>query len=202
MEDTIFEVTEVQSVSAIPYPNLVTRKLLRLPIWMYRAGLGWLMNLLQIMVLTTEGRKTGLPRHTAIEFRAHGRKLYVVSAWGERPDWYRNLLANPSVSLFQGNNRFSAQAQPVTDSSEALRVLNLFRKTAPARYDAIMSLMSTRDTVSMDNLPDISGEFTIVRFDPVPGRLLLPTVPTDRRWVWPAVLAGLLLMMVVRRTKA
>lgn len=201
MADSVFEVAAVQT-PGIPYPNFVVRKLLRLPIELYRAGLGWLLNRLHIMVLTTEGRVSGLPRYAAIEYRAHGSKIYAVSAWGERPDWYQNLLAHPTVSLSLGDQHFSAHAQTVTDPSEALRVLNVFRKAAPARYDAIMTQLSTKPAVNRLNLPDVSSEFTIVRFD-LDGKLLtLPVVMADRLWVWPALLGGLLLAaLVVRRIK-
>lgn len=203
MTDSIFEATPTHKAdSGIPYPNIPARKLLRLPIWLYRTGLGGLLNRFHIMLLTTEGRKSGLPRHTAIEYRAHGSKIYVVSAWGERSDWYRNLLVNPTVSLRQGERSLSAQAHPVTDTGEALRVLNLFRKTAPAWYDALLTQLSTEQNVNRMNLPNISSEFTIVRFEPLSDHLVLPVVPTDRRWVWLVGLSLVLFLMFVRRTKA
>ena len=68
----------------LPYPQGLGRWLLRLPLLLYRLGLGWLANSFRLMVLTTWGRKSGLPRHTAIEYRAHGSKIYVISAWGSR----------------------------------------------------------------------------------------------------------------------
>jgi deazaflavin-dependent oxidoreductase (nitroreductase family) len=159
------------------------------------------------MILTTQGRKSGLPRHTAIEYRAHGRKLYVISAWATRPDWYQNLVANPVVSLRLGERKLSADAHVVTDSDEALRVLNVFRKTAPAVYDALMTRLSSEDAVSRKNLPDVSDQFTIVRFEPVDGRsLTLPTVEADWRWIWPLALFVIFVLLVVgdagRRAKA
>jgi deazaflavin-dependent oxidoreductase (nitroreductase family) len=184
-----------------PYPGNIVRSLLRLPIWLYRAGLGSIVNLMHIMVLTTEGRKSGLPRHTAIEYRTHGSKIYVVSAWGDRPDWYRNLSVNPVVSLRRGTRQLSARAHVVNDASEALRVLNLFRKTAPAVYDAVLTRLSTEEAVSRKNLHDVSDQFTIVRFDPIEGRLLLPTVTTDLRWVWLVLISLFAMVFVVTKTK-
>jgi deazaflavin-dependent oxidoreductase (nitroreductase family) len=202
MDEMVVEAVTAKPVAGFPYPNRVTRSLLRAPIWLYRAGLGSLLNVMHIMVLTTRGRKSDLPRHTAIEYRAHGRKVYVVSIWGGQPDWFQNLLINPLVSLRLGARQLSAEAQIVTEAGEALRVLNLFRKTAPVVYDAVLTRLSTEQSVSLQNLPEISSQFTIVRFEPIPGRLVLPTVQADWRWVWSLILVfAVVTMLMVRRAK-
>jgi deazaflavin-dependent oxidoreductase (nitroreductase family) len=171
----------------------LSRALLRLPIWMYRLGLGRLMGLTRLMVLTTWGRKSGLPRHTAIEYRAHGSKIYVISAWGQRPNWYRNLLDQPVVRLRMGGQVLNARAQVVTDSSESLRVLYLFRKRAPFFYDALLAHLSSRESVNPRTLPEVSDLFTVVRLEPSNTVVGPPTVEPDLRWLWPVM--GLLLML-------
>lgn len=206
MEDGILELSAKQQPPTsvgFPYPNALMRHLLRLPIWMYRIGLGSLLNLAHIMILTTRGRKSGLPRHTAIEFRVHGSKIYVVSAWGERPHWYQNLMLDPGVTLRLGTRQIGAQAHVVDDAGEALRVLHLFRKKAPAVYDAILTRLSTEESVSLKNLPDVSHQFTIVRFDAMPGEARLPAVKADLRWIWPLALVFFVAAgVVVRRGRA
>jgi deazaflavin-dependent oxidoreductase (nitroreductase family) len=176
----------------LPYPFGLSRAMLRLPIYGYRLGLGWLMQQIGLMVLTTWGRKSGLPRHTAIEYRTHGSKVYVVSAWGRRPNWYRNLIEQPVVRIRMGRHRFSARASVVEDSGEALRVLYLFRKRAPVIYDAILAHLSEQDSVDVRTLPDVSDRFTIVRFDPSNEVVGPPTVDADLRWLWAA--AGMMLL--------
>lgn len=191
----------------IPYPNGIFRHLLRLPIWFYRLGLGSLMNFIHIMVLTTRGRTTGIPRHTAIEYRAHGSKIYVVSAWGSRPQWYQNLLVNPIVSLRQGKRSFKASAHKVDDPDEALRALYLFRKTAPVIYDPVLARLSSENAINGKTLPNVSHEFTVVRLDPEDSAEHLPTVTEDLKAFWLiALLVGtitfiLILFAGTRRTK-
>jgi deazaflavin-dependent oxidoreductase (nitroreductase family) len=191
----------------IPYPDGIFRHLLRLPIWLYRLGLGSLMNFMHIMVLTTRGRTTGLPRHTAIEYRAHGRKIYVVSAWGVRPQWYQNLLINPIVGLRQGQRSLKARARKVDDPDEALRALYLFRKTAPAIYDSLMARLSGENAINGKTLPNVSHEFTVVRLDPEETAENLPTVTDDLKTFWLfALLTGtitlaLMLFAGTRRSK-
>jgi deazaflavin-dependent oxidoreductase (nitroreductase family) len=179
----------------IPYPNGIFRHLLRLPTWLYRLGLGSFMSFMHIMVLTTRGRNSGLPRHTAIEYRAHGSKIYIVSAWGTRPQWYQNLLVNPVVSLRQGQRSINARAHVVDDPNEALRALYLFRKTAPAVYDPLMARLSSKEAVSGRTLPNISHEFTIVRLDPEANGEAPATVADDLKQFW--LLAGIIALLFI-----
>ncbi len=184
----------------LPFPAGISRQLVRLPIWLYRMGLGGLMSTAHTMVLTTWGRKSGLPRHTAIEYRTHGSKIYVVSAWGRRPNWYRNLIEQPVVRVRLGGQVFSARAQVVDDAGEALRVLYLFRKRAPIIYDPILAYLSNRQSVNSRTLPDVSDKFTIVRLVPSDEVVGPPTVEDDLMWVWPV--AGLALLGIWRLVSA
>ncbi len=165
----------------LPYPGEFFRRLLRLPIWLYRLGLGPLLENVHLMVLTTAGRTSGLPRYTAIEYRLHGSKTYIISAWGERPHWYKNLLAHPVVGVAQGGRRFMARATVIYDPGEATRVLYLFRKRAPAIYDALLARLSREETVSARTVPTITDHFVIVRLDPAPDASGPPPVQADWR---------------------
>src|SRR5690606_8582246 len=118
-----------------------------------------LIEAAHIMVLTTRGRTTQLPRHTAIEFRTHGSKLYVVSIWGARPNWYQNLLNNPDVTIQRGGRTYAAKAYLVTNSGEALRVLHLFRRRAPGIYDSIIARLSDRNSIDSRSLHEVTGAF-------------------------------------------
>lgn len=182
MQDYQLEAQDAGVMDRIPYPNSFARFLLRSPISFYRMGLGGVMNFAQIMILTTRGRVSGMARHTPIEYRVHGSKVYVVSAWGKRPQWYQNLRVDPLVTIQQGKRTFAAQAQTVKDTSEAMRVLYLFRKRSPPIYDALLSHLADAD-VTTRTLPDVSSQFTIVRFDPLPGPSTLEPLPQNWRWL-------------------
>lgn len=191
----------------IPYPNAFTRGLLRLPIALQRSGLGGLLGLTSLMVLTTRGRKSGLPRYTALEYRRHGSKLYVVSGFGTRPNWYQNLVCDPNVTLKIGRQVYSARAYPVEDRSEALRALYMFRRMLSILGMSDFDLHRNRSeteilggyAVRYYELPDVVHEYTIVRFElcDTPGGL--PAIPADRVWVWPALAALGLLIGAIRR---
>ncbi|HKI54146.1 MAG TPA: nitroreductase family deazaflavin-dependent oxidoreductase, partial [Anaerolineales bacterium] len=89
-------------------PSKALRFGLRLPIFLYRIKLGWLLGD-RFLMLTHTGRKSGLPRHTVIEVVKHDKETdtyYVVSGWGEKSDWYRNIRKTPQVTVQSGRRKF------------------------------------------------------------------------------------------------
>jgi deazaflavin-dependent oxidoreductase (nitroreductase family) len=70
---------------------------------------------LNLLLLTTTGARTGRPRTTALTFQAAGPGRYVVVAAagdpGRGPDWLRNLIAEPAVTLEIGEETFAATAR-------------------------------------------------------------------------------------------
>ena len=57
---------------------------------------------MKVLLLTTTGRKTGLPRTSPILYIHQGQD-YIISAHqaghNRHPSWYLNLVANPNVSV-------------------------------------------------------------------------------------------------------
>jgi deazaflavin-dependent oxidoreductase (nitroreductase family) len=187
----------------IPLPRGVVRMLLRLPILFYRLGLGDLMNAAHIMILGTRGRKSGLTRYTPVEYRRHGSKIYLYSAWGERPQWFQNIADCPEVLVQQGRHQFTAQATVVTHSGESLRVLHLFRRIAPFVYDPLIARLSARERIDARTLPDVSHQITIIRIDESPGTLDLRPLPASLAWVWGALLAlGVVTTLIIGLTRS
>lgn len=175
----------------IPYPNQITRWIFRAPVLMYRLGLGWLAGVAPFLILTTIGRKTHRIRYTALEYRRHGSKFYVVSGWGQKADWFRNLMAHPCATVKIGRQSYSVRASLVDEHAELLSVLYMFRHML-ALLDNVPS------PVTLKTLAEVADKFTIVRLDIADERPALPAVPADRAWIWPTVLAcGLLVGAVV-----
>jgi deazaflavin-dependent oxidoreductase (nitroreductase family) len=181
----------------IPYPQGALRWLMHLPVLGYRAGFGIPLNALGVMILTTVGRRSGAPRPVPIAYQMHGSKVYVVSGWGERPNWYQNILEHPGVTVQRGNLVYPAEAIPVTHSGEALRVLHLFRRRAPGVYDALIARLSDRPSIDERTLHEVTDRFTIVRIERRSGALTVPPVPVDQGWIAPALVGGGLLVLLV-----
>jgi deazaflavin-dependent oxidoreductase (nitroreductase family) len=180
----------------LPYPGSLAGKLAaRVPLLLFRMGLGDLLMALRLMVLTTRGRRTGKLRRAMLEFRRHGRKVYVVSAWGQQSHWVHNAAAQADVTVQMGGRTQHALATPVTDRAEAARALNLFRQAAPARYDNVMERMIARP-VNGRNLREVSQDFTIYRLDLTDQEPVMPPLPVNLRWLWLAGLAALVLLVI------
>jgi deazaflavin-dependent oxidoreductase (nitroreductase family) len=146
-------------------------------------------------VLTTRGRKSGLARHAILEYRRHGSKLYLVSAWGIQPHWYQNLIADPLVTVQMGTQEQKAVAHVVDNPGEALRALYMFQRTSPI-YDLILASMSSADTIDLRTLKQVANEFTVIRLDLQTGTPPLGGVRPLNRWLGPLVLfLGVALMV-------
>ena len=156
-------------------PQGVTRAIFQLPISLYRLGWGGFLGWLPMLVISARGRQSGQTRHAMVEFRRHGSKYYVFSAWGERADWYRNLLRHPRVTIQHGAHVFAADAAPVTDDAEALRALYLFTRNSRL-YELVFAGMSSAQAADLNSLADVAQEFTLVRLAPTDDEPELPPV--------------------------
>jgi len=87
----------------------------------------------RLVLLTTVGRKTGQRRTTPMMFHRDGDRLLVIASnvgAPEHPQWYRNLLANPRVTVEVGNQTYDAVAAP-TESEERARLWAMLKQTYP-----------------------------------------------------------------------
>jgi deazaflavin-dependent oxidoreductase (nitroreductase family) len=94
-------------------PHGLTRLAFRLPIWLYRLHLGWLLGQ-RLLLLTHIGRKSGLPRQAVIEVVRHDPASdthIIASGFGTQVDWFRNIQQNPNVVVQSGARRLEAVAE-------------------------------------------------------------------------------------------
>jgi deazaflavin-dependent oxidoreductase (nitroreductase family) len=75
--------------------------------------------------LTTTGRRTGKAHEIEIWFGVIDATMYFISGNGPNADWYRNALANPSVSVRLAGAVHRGVARAVTDAEERRRVGDL-----------------------------------------------------------------------------
>jgi deazaflavin-dependent oxidoreductase (nitroreductase family) len=77
-----------------------------------------------LLLLTTTGAKSGQLRTTPMMYIPDGDRLLVIASNAGapvHPDWYRNLVAYPEVTVEVGNEIFEAIAI-VTDGPERQRL--------------------------------------------------------------------------------
>ena len=70
-----------------------------------------------ILLLTTRGRGTGSEHTVPLLYLRDRERLVVIASYGGRdrhPEWYLNLVADPSVTAQLGGERLSLQARTAT----------------------------------------------------------------------------------------
>jgi deazaflavin-dependent oxidoreductase (nitroreductase family) len=85
-------------------PSRLLKVVFDAPAVLYRIGLGWMLGK-RIVAVTHRGRKTGELRETVLEvllFDPVSKESVVVSAYGTRADWYRNLRIQSALRVRTG----------------------------------------------------------------------------------------------------
>lgn len=148
----------------------------RAPLLLYQLGWAPVLDWLPLLALTTRDCDTGAPRHTALEYRRHGSKLYLVCGLGEATDWYKDIVAEPGVTIQHGAKIYAARAVRVDDPAEALRALYAFSRNSWL-YESLFARMSSANAADLNTLTEVAAEFTVVRIEPSDDELELPPVP-------------------------
>ena len=115
-----------------PGPTGLLRLLLRCPILCYRLHLGWVLGR-RFLLLTHIGRKSGLPRQTVLEvvnYDSTRHRCIIASGWGEKAQWFRNIILNPDVEVILGTYTHHAKARRM-DRDEAERELRDYAHRHP-----------------------------------------------------------------------
>ena len=72
-----------------------------------------------MLLLTTRGRSTGEPHTVPLLYLRDGESLLVIASYGGRdhhPEWYLNLVADPSVTARVGERNVALTARPVSSA--------------------------------------------------------------------------------------
>ncbi len=144
-------------------PRGILRFLARLPLWLYRARLGWLLGN-RFLMLTHTGRVSGLPRQVVLEVVRHefeADTFVVASAWGEKSDWYRNLVQTPMAFVTVGRRRLDVTAERLS-VQDAARELVAYARRHPAAARSLARLMGFPvDNVETD-FPALSRHIPLI----------------------------------------
>ena len=78
-----------------------------------------------LVLLTMVGAKTGEKRTTPLVSTRDGDRIIIAASAGgadKHPAWYRNVVANPEVTVEIGTEKFEATATEITDRAERDRL--------------------------------------------------------------------------------
>jgi len=87
----------------------------------------------KVLLLTTTGNKSGAQRTVPIMYFEDAGETYVVASFAGRPQhpaWYKNLSANPHVTVQIGGRVFGATAVTV-DEPERVRLFEKVKRQMP-----------------------------------------------------------------------
>jgi deazaflavin-dependent oxidoreductase (nitroreductase family) len=100
--------------------------------------------------LTTTGRRSGRESSRPVWFVRQGGTLYLVPVTGTDSQWYRNVLATPTIRLAAAGTQYATDAVPVRDTGDVAQIVDAFR----AKYGA-------QDVASYYPNPNAAVEITL-----------------------------------------
>jgi deazaflavin-dependent oxidoreductase (nitroreductase family) len=183
-----------------PYPS--SRRLIwlyRAPLFLWRLGLGPVVGP-GLLLLTTTGRRSGRPRRAVLEYRRLDGRIFLYSGYGPHADWWRNIEADPRVTIQVGRDTLAMTARRVTVPDELATTLRRYLLAYPAVAQLYLDWAGIR--TFPDDVLAHPERFYLLTFEPTTA----PTPPpqqVDLAWVWPVAallgLAGLIVGRVSRR---
>ncbi|GLY08104.1 MULTISPECIES: nitroreductase/quinone reductase family protein [Actinoplanes] len=136
-----------RAASALPGFTPAARSLVGVDRWLGRVTRGRMvaLGMAPSLILTTVGRRSGLPRSQPLQFVRDGDDLIVIASnWGgeKDPAWSWNLRANPEATVTLDGREMTVTAREAGDE-ERERLWRLVLDQWPG-YDAYRKKASHR----------------------------------------------------------
>jgi deazaflavin-dependent oxidoreductase (nitroreductase family) len=170
----------------------VFRRLNRGMVLMFRLGLEpwfmlWPAASGVVLVLVHTGRRTGRTRRTPLNYAIVDGDVHCLAGFGPTSDWYRNVLADPSVEVWMPDGWWAGEAEDVSDRDDRLAIMRavLVGSGFAARVFGIPPELPD------DRLASVTRDYRLIRIRRTSARTG-PGGPDDLAWVWPVLAAGLL----------
>ena len=90
-----------------------------------------------LVLLTTTGTKSGREHTTPVCVREDGGDLIVAGSMGgmsRHPQWYRNLVAHPELTVEYGSETYRAEASTVENSADRDRLFQMMSEVIVGLY--------------------------------------------------------------------
>jgi deazaflavin-dependent oxidoreductase (nitroreductase family) len=115
---------------------------MRVPIVVFRAGLGAVFGS-RMLMLEHVGRRSGRSRYVVLEVVGHpSPEVYVVpSGFGERSQWFRNIMVHPDVKVSVGRRRGARAVARRLSTAEADLTLRRYIDRHPRAWATLRGVL-------------------------------------------------------------
>jgi|WetSurMetagenome_2_1015567.scaffolds.fasta_scaffold59650_2 deazaflavin-dependent oxidoreductase (nitroreductase family) len=149
----------------IPRPRGLSRRLFKLPVYLYHLHLGSLLGN-RFLLLHHQGRKSHQLYQAVIEVVKHdelSHTFYVVSGWGEKADWYQNIMAHPQV-LIQVKDRIRYAIAERTSALVGENVIVSYYHHHPLFFRELSRVMGYPFNGTEESVRTFGRSFPVVAF--------------------------------------
>ena len=115
----------------------------KIPGWMAEHNIGKINR--QILVLETQGRRSGKPHKVPLGWVELEDRIYVVAARGRQTDWLRNALAGGAVRITRAGRTTHIRPQVVADLSRKEAVVRAYVARYPQAADRLFASAGSAD---------------------------------------------------------
>lgn len=157
-------------------PQPLQRLLFKLPPLLYHGPTAGFLASRCVLRLTTTGRKTGQPRTLCVSFMPLDDEYIIFSGFGIQSNWYRNIRANPAVTIQIGHRTMQATATVVADPARRRALMRQMQEHSrhcgpPTWIRPVLRLTRLFDYDAEIQLAvDQAEALPVVALRPVPGR--------------------------------
>lgn len=135
----------------------------RIVVPLYSVGLIPLLGISRfILLLTTIGRRSGIPRVVPLEYRRKDGLLYIFAGRGRRADWFKNMTSTPErVKVKVGFREYTPTIRVLSDAIEKEAMLRWYVTQFPGAagylfgWDKKKDDPETTDITSLVNVLEI-----------------------------------------------
>jgi deazaflavin-dependent oxidoreductase (nitroreductase family) len=149
-------------------PSGFLRLALKTPTLLYRVGAGRLLGR-RFLLLTHRGRTSARIYRTPIEvmrWDAARREATVLSAWGRRADWIRNIAAAPPVEVRIAAERWPSPAHRILSEDDTAALLDEYRRTHRIAGRILPRVLGWPQDATGPDLAALARTVTAVAFRP------------------------------------
>ena len=150
-----------------------------------------------LMVIKHTGRKTGLVRHTPVNYAIVNGDVYCTAGFGKVSDWYRNIMVHPEVEVWLPDGRWAGIAEDATDDEYSHLLL---QQVIIASGFAGPLFGVNPKKLSDEDFKDLLESYRLIRIrraDALTGS----GGPGDLSWIWPLSTFVLLWLLIRKRRR-